>query len=192
MSSVRALLRGDALLERLVGGIDELRDGVPRVIIPPAAHLLVMTAALITTACILPQALIPVLLAVLVSTFVAPWIVLRADARAEALARRSTAQMLRLGTGMSRRLRTCALTAWQPPLRGLTAPWTPRTFPPCRRARPLRVWVVPLVTLSWFRCGYLASAVIAYPLAVDGTVRAPKRRLLVLLCTGMLEAPGPC
>ena len=100
VSSVRALLRGDALLERLVGGIDELRDGIPRVIIPPAAHLLVMTAALITTACILPQALIPVLLAVLVSTFVAPWIVLRADARAEALARRSTAQMLRLGTGM--------------------------------------------------------------------------------------------
>ena len=187
VSSVRALLRGDALLERLVGGIDELRDGVPRVIIPPAAHLLVMTAALITTACILPQALIPVLLAVLVSTFVAPWIVLRADARAEALARRSTAQMLRLGTGMlsaaedlrangvattaekaNGALDTENLSALQ---KGSTAQGVGRT----------------LVTLSWFGAA-LASAMIAYPLAVDGTVRAPEAAIVVLLCTGMLES----
>ena len=187
VSSVRALLRGDALLERLVGGIDELRDGVPRVIIPPAAHLLVMTAALITTACILPQALVPVLLAVLVSTFVAPWIVLRADARAEALARRSTAQMLRLGTGMlsaaedlrangvattaekaNGALDTENLSALQ---KGSTAQGVGRT----------------LVTLSWFGAA-LASAVIAYPLAVDGTVRAPEAAIVVLLCTGMLES----
>lgn len=187
VSSVRALLRGDALLERLVGGIDELRDGIPRVIIPPAAHLLVMTAALITTACILPQALIPVLLAVLVSTFVAPWIVLRADARAEALARRSTAQMLRLGTGMlsaaedlrangvattaekaNGALDTENLSALQ---KGSTAQGVGRT----------------LVTLSWFGAA-LASAIIAYPLAVDGTVRAPEAAIVVLLCTGMLES----
>lgn len=187
VSSVRALLRGDALLERLVGGIDELRDGVPRVIIPPAAHLLVMTAALITTACILPQALIPVLLAVLVSTFVAPWVVLRADARAEALARRSTAQMLRLGTGMlsaaedlrangvattaekaNGALDTENLSALQ---KGSTAQGVGRT----------------LVTLSWFGAA-LASAIIAYPLAVDGTVRAPEAAIVVLLCTGMLES----
>ena len=187
VSSVRALLRGDALLERLVGGIDELRDGVPRVIIPPAAHLLVMTAALITTACILPQALVPVLLAVLVSTFVAPWIVLRADARAEALARRSTAQMLRLGTGMlsaaeDPRANGVATTAEKAngaldaenlsaPQKGSTAQGVGRT----------------LVTLSWFGAA-LASSVIAYPLAVDGTVRAPEAAIVVLLCTGMLES----
>lgn len=187
VSSVRALLRGDALLERLVGGIDELRDGVPRVIIPPAAHLLVMTAALITTACILPQALIPVLLAVLVSTFVAPWIVLRADARAEALARRSTAQMLRLGTGMlsaaeDLRANDVATTAEKANgaldaenlsalQKGSTAQGVGRT----------------LVTLSWFGAA-LVSAVIAYPLAVDGTVRAPEAAIVVLLCTGMLES----
>ena len=187
VSSVRALLRGDALLERLVGGIDELRDGVPRVIIPPAAHLLVMTAALITTACILPQALIPVLLAVLVSTFGAPWIVLRADARAEALARRSTAQMLRLGTGMlsaaedlrANGVATTAETAngaldaenLSALQKGSTAQGVGRT----------------LVTLSWFGAA-LASAIIAYPLAVDGTVRAPEAAIVVLLCTGMLES----
>ena len=187
VSSVRALLRGDALLERLVGGIDELRDGVPRVIIPPAAHLLVMTAALITTACILPQALIPVLLAVLVSTFVAPWIVLRADARAEALARRSTAQMLRLGTGMlsaAEDLRANGVATIAEKANGaldaenLSALQKGSTAQGVGRA---------LVTLSWFGAA-LASAMIAYPLAVDGTVRAPEAAIVVLLCTGMLES----
>ena len=187
VSSVRALLRGDALLERLVGGIDELRDGVPRVIIPPAAHLLVMTAALITTACILPQALIPVLLAVLVSTFVAPWIVLRADARAESLARRSTAQMLRLGTGMlsaAEDLRANGVATTAEKANGaldaenLSALQKGSTAQGVGRA---------LVTLSWFGAA-LASAIIAYPLAVDGTVRAPEAAIVVLLCTGMLES----
>ncbi|WP_413039465.1 ATP-binding cassette domain-containing protein [Rothia mucilaginosa] len=187
VSSVRALLRGDALLERLVGGIDELRDGVPRVIIPPAAHLLVMVAALITTACILPQALIPVLLAVLVSTFVAPWIVLRADARAEALARRSTAQMLRLGTGMlsaAEDLRANGVATTTEKANGaldaenLSALQKGSTAQGVGRA---------LVTLSWFGAA-LASAIIAYPLAVDGTVRAPEAAIVMLLCTGMLES----
>ena len=44
-----------------------------------------------------------------------------------------------------------------------------------------------LVTLSWFGAA-LASAMIAYPLAVDGTVRAPEAAIVVLLCTGMLES----
>lgn len=187
VSSVRALLRGDALLERLVGGIDELRDGVPRVIIPPAAHLLVMTAALITTACILPQALIPVLLAVLVSTFVAPWIVLRADARAEALARRSTAQMLRLGTGMlsaAEDLRANGVTTTAEKANGAL---DTENLSALQKGSTAQGVGRTLVTLSWFGAA-LASAIIAYPLAVDGTVRAPEAAIVVLLCTGMLES----
>ena len=187
VSSVRALLRGDALLERLVGGIDELRDGVPRVIIPPAAHLLVMTAALITTACILPQALIPVLLAVLVSTFVAPWIVLRADARAEALARRSTAQMLRLGAGMlsaAEDLRANGVASTAEKANGAL---DAENLSALQKGSTAQGVGRTLVTLSWFGAA-LASAVIAYPLAVDGTVRAPEAAIVVLLCTGMLES----
>lgn len=187
VSSVRALLRGDALLERLVGGIDELRDGVPRVIIPPAAHLLVMTAALVTTACILPQALIPVLLAVLVSTVVAPWIVLRADARAEALARRSTAQMLRLGTGMlsaAEDLRANGVASTAEKANGAL---DAENLSALQKGSTAQGVGRTLVTLSWFGAA-LASAVIAYPLAVDGTVRAPEAAIVVLLCTGMLES----
>lgn len=187
VSSVRALLRGDALLERLVGGIDELRDGVPRVIIPPAAHLLVMTAALITTACILPQALIPVLLAVLISTFVAPWIVLRADARAEALARRSTAQMLRLGTGMlsaAENLRANGVASTAEKANGAL---DAENLSALQKGSTAQGVGRTLVTLSWFGAA-LASAIIAYPLAVDGTVRAPEAAIVVLLCTGMLES----
>lgn len=187
VSSVRALLRGDALLERLVGGIDELRDGVPRVIIPPAAHLLVMTAALITTACILPQALIPVLLAVLVSTFVAPWIVLRADARAEALARRSTAQMLRLGTGMLSAAEDLRANGVATTAEKANGTLDAENLSALQKGSTAQGVGRTLVTLSWFGAA-LASAVIAYPLAVDGTVRAPEAAIVVLLCTGMLES----
>ena len=187
VSSVRALLRGDALLERLVGGIDELRDGVPRVIIPPAAHLLVMTAALITTACILPQALIPVLLAVLVSTFVAPWIVLRADARAESLARRSTAQMLRLGTGMLSAAEDLRANGVATTAEKANGALDAENLSALQKGSTAQGVGRTLVTLSWFGAA-LASAVIAYPLAVDGTVRAPEAAIVVLLCTGMLES----
>lgn len=187
VSSVRALLRGDALLERLVGGIDELRDGVPRVIIPPAAHLLVMTAALITTACILPQALIPVLLAVLVSTFVAPWIVLRADARAEALARRSTAQMLRLGTGMLSAAEDLRANGVATTAEKANGALDAENLSALQKGSIAQGVGRTLVTLSWFGAA-LASAIIAYPLAVDGTVRAPEAAIVVLLCTGMLES----
>ena len=187
VSSVRALLRGDALLERLVGGIDELRDGVPRVIIPPAAHLLVMTAALITTACILPQALIPVLLAVLVSTFVAPWIVLRADARAEVLARRSTAQMLRLGTGMLSAAEDLRANGVATTAEKANGALDAENLSALQKGSTAQGVGRTLVTLSWFGAA-LASAVIAYPLAVDGTVRAPEAAIVVLLCTGMLES----
>ena len=187
VSSVRALLRGDALLERLVGGIDELRDGVPRVIIPPAAHLLVMTAALITTACILPQALIPVLLAVLVSTFVAPWIVLRADARAEALARRSTAQMLRLGTGMLSAAEDLRANGVATTAEKANGALDAENLSALQKGSTAQGVGRTLVTLSWFGAA-LASAIIAYPLAVDGSVRAPEAAIVVLLCTGMLES----
>ena len=187
VSSVRALLRGDALLERLVGGIDELRDGVPRVIIPPAAHLLVMAAALITTACILPQALIPVLLAVLVSTFVAPWVVLRADARAEALARRSTAQMLRLGTGMLSAAEDLRANGVATTAEKANGALDAENLSALQKGSTAQGVGRTLVTLSWFGAA-LASAMIAYPLAVDGTVRAPEAAIVVLLCTGMLES----
>ena len=187
VSSVRALLRGDALLERLVGGIDELRDGIPRVIIPPAAHLLVMVAALITTACILPQALIPVLLAVLVSTFVAPWIVLRADARAEALARRSTAQMLRLGTGMLSAAEDLRANGVATTAEKANGALDAENLSALQKGSTAQGVGRTLVTLSWFGAA-LASSVIAYPLAVDGTVRAPEAAIVVLLCTGMLES----
>ena len=187
VSSVRALLRGDALLERLVGGIDELRDGVPRVIIPPAAHLLVMAAALITTACILPQALIPVLLAVLVSTFVAPWVVLRADARAEALARRSTAQMLRLGTGMLSAAEDLRANGVATTAEKANGALDAENLSALQKGSTAQGVGRTLVTLSWFGAA-LASAMIAYPLAVDGTVRAPEAAIVVLLGTGMLES----
>lgn len=95
--SVRSLLRGDKVLDRLVGDVDELRDAIPRVLLPIASHLVVMLLVLGVTAWATPQALLPVLIAVLIATALIPALVLRADARADAVARNETSAMLRLG-----------------------------------------------------------------------------------------------
>ena len=94
-----------------------------------------MIAALVTTACILPQALIPVLAAVLVSTFGAP--LGRASCRCPRgrLWPASPPHVLRLGTGMLSAAEDLARQRRGEHRRTRQQSiWTRRTFPPCRRA----------------------------------------------------------
>ncbi|PAK60695.1 hypothetical protein B9K01_12435, partial [Staphylococcus capitis] len=46
------------------------------------------------------QAIVPVALAALITTILVPWAVTRADAHAEETTQESTAELLRLGTGV--------------------------------------------------------------------------------------------
>lgn len=190
-SSVRALLRGDALLEKLIGGIDELRDSIPRVILPPAAHLLVMAAALITTGAMMPQALVPVAAAAIVSTFVIPYLVLVADAAAEALSRSSTARLLRvsasiLSAAWDVRANTAVATAVA------TARHADATN---RRALDRGAYASGIgraaAGVTWWGAA-LWCAAIAYPLAITGQVSAPESAIIVLMCTAMVESTISC
>ncbi|MDY3049505.1 MAG: thiol reductant ABC exporter subunit CydC [Rothia sp. (in: high G+C Gram-positive bacteria)] len=95
--SVRSLLRGDRILDRLVSDIDEIRDAIPRVLLPLASHLLVMILVVGVTAWLAPVALLPVILAALLASLLLPLVVLRADARADKVNRQQTSAMLRLG-----------------------------------------------------------------------------------------------
>ena len=187
VGSVRALLRGDALLERLVGGIDELRDSIPRVILPPAAHVLVMAAALVTTALVLPQAIVPVVLAALVSTVVVPWIVTRADSHAEALTRESTAELLRLGTGILSAAEDIRANGVAAGVESAVERLSKQNVAALARGSYAQGLGRALVTLCWFGAA-LWCAVIAYPLAVSGTVGAPESAAIVLMCTAMIES----
>lgn len=187
IGSVRALLRGDALLERLIGGIDELRDGIPRVILPPAAHLLVMAVALVSTWAILPQALGPVALAAFVTTVLAPWVVLRADARAEGASRASTAQLMRLSTSLLGAAEDARANGVSQTAVAAAARVDARNLLALTRGAYAQGAGRALAVVAWFGAA-LWCAVIAYPLAVSGTVGAPESAIVVLMCTGMIES----
>ena len=187
IGSVRALLRGDALLERLIGGIDELRDSIPRVLIPPAAHVLVMVTALITTVVVLPRAIVPVALAALISTILVPWAVTRADAHAEETTRESTAELLRLGTGVLSAAEDIRANGVAPSIEIATTRLNDRNIAALTRTSYAQGLGRALVTLSWFGAA-LWCAIIAHPLAVSGTVGAPESAAVVLMCTAMIES----
>ena len=187
IGSVRALLRGDALLERLIGGIDELRDGIPRVILPPAAHLLVMAVALVSTWVILPQALGPVALAAFITTVLAPWVVLRADARAEGASRASTAQLMRLSTSLLGAAEDARANGVSQTAVAAAARVDARNLRALTRGAYAQGVGRALAVVAWFGAA-LWCAVIAYPLAVSGTVGVPESAIVVLMCTGMIES----
>lgn len=184
--SVRSLLRGDKILDRLVSDIDELRDTMPRVLLPVASHLIVMALVLGVTALATPQALIPVAIAVVVATFVLPAVVLRADARADVLARRETSSMLRLGVsaldaaadlhnnGLDQ---TVALAVSRRD--GLNIEST------LRSSRATGIGQA-LMVITWWGA-ILASLATLWPAVTAGTVTAPTAAVVLLMLTGLFE-----
>lgn len=184
--SVRSLLRGDKILDRLVGDIDELRDAIPRVILPVAAHLIVTLLVLGVTAWATPQALLPVVIAVLISTFVIPAVVLRADERADAVARRETSAMLRLGVSAL----DAATDLHNNGLDQTVALAVSRQdgYAQESRLKSSRAIGVGqgLMVVTWWGA---ALAVIAsvWPAVEAGEVTAPTAAIVILMMTGLFE-----
>ena len=184
--SVRSLLRGDKILDRLVGDIDELRDAIPRVILPVAAHLIVMLLVLGVTTWATPQALLPVVIAVLISTFVIPAVVLRADERADAVARRETSAMLRLGVSAL----DAATDLHNNGLDQTVALAVSRQdgYAQASRLKSSRAIGVGqgLMVVTWWGA---ALAVIAsvWPAVEAGDVTAPTAAIVILMMTGLFE-----
>ncbi|MGX5682154.1 thiol reductant ABC exporter subunit CydC [Schumannella luteola] len=89
--SSRILQRGGTALDYLVGAADDVRDLVPRIVVPSITGVLVSLGAVITTALILPAALVPLALVLLIGLVVAPVVAVLTDRAAEAdrLAQRS-------------------------------------------------------------------------------------------------------
>lgn len=184
--SVRSLLRGDRILDRLVGDIDELRDALPRVILPVASHLIVMVLVVVVTAWATPQALVPVVLAVLIATFLIPACVLRADARADFVARRETSAMLRLGVsaldaasdlhnnGLDQ---TVALAISRQDGTGAASQ--------LRSSRAVGLGQGMMVATWWGAA--LAVLVSVWPAVESGDITAPIAAVVVLMMTGLFE-----
>lgn len=185
--SVRSLLRGDKILDRLVGDIDELRDAIPRVLLPVASHLIVMGLALGLTAWATPQALGPVTLAVVLVTFLLPALVLRSDARADRLARQETAAMLRLGVSAL----DAATDLHNNGLDQTVALAVSRRDGAAGQSQLRSAWAQGLgqglLVLIWWGAA-LASLAAVWPAVEAGQVTAPTAALVLLMLTSLFES----
>ena len=93
--SSRALQRGGTALDYLVGATDEIRDLVPRVLVPGAVGVVVSIGAVITVGLILPTALAVIVATLMVALLMAPLIALAADRAAERDRQRMRSGVLR-------------------------------------------------------------------------------------------------
>ncbi len=82
-ASSRVLQRGGTALDYLVAAADDVRDLVPRIVVPAAVGLLISVAALLTTWLILPGAVGVLALVLLVSAVLAPAVAIVTDRAAE-------------------------------------------------------------------------------------------------------------
>ncbi len=94
-ASSRVLQRGGTALDYLVGAADDVRDLVPRIVVPTAVGASVAALSLLTTWLILPAATGVMALVVLGGAIVAPSMALLADRAAEADRLRTRSGMLR-------------------------------------------------------------------------------------------------
>ncbi len=185
--SIRSLLRGDRILDRLVGDIDELRLVLPKVIVPVMTHVLVMIFMLACTIYLLPFAVPAVLTGALASLFIFPALVRYTDHRADGSARESTSALLRLGVS--------AIDA-APDLRanGLND-LTAAAFAQKDQQNVDSVLAVSravgfgrgLTTLTWWSVSLWIIALAWTPVRL-GQLQASTVAILVFMCTGLASS----
>ncbi|WP_188358397.1 thiol reductant ABC exporter subunit CydC [Rothia aerolata] len=187
--SIRSLLRGDKILDRLVGDIDELRDALPRVVLPVATHLAVMVLALVVTGFALPQALPVVAVATLIVTLLVPALVLYTDSTADSAARESTAEMLRLGVSSVDAARDLQANGLNDLVSNAFAEKDRRNVDSTLDSSRAQGFGQGLTSLTWW-LATLATIGISWSSVREGAVTAPSAAIVVLMCTALFETTG--
>ncbi|WP_129659127.1 thiol reductant ABC exporter subunit CydC [Rothia uropygialis] len=184
--SLRSLLRGGTFLDRLVGDVDELRDAMPRVLLPIATIVPTMIAAVVATVWTVPSAAWLVAVAAFVTSVIIPRIVLVADRHADTVSRASSERTLRGALGAmesSEDLRGNRLS--DAVLSALT-----RQDRIALRASRRSAFATGLgngLTLATWWATALGIAVLAWGPVTDGEISAPMAAIPVLLCTALVE-----
>ncbi|WP_129657693.1 thiol reductant ABC exporter subunit CydC [Rothia halotolerans] len=183
---VRSLLRGSTFLDRLIGDVDDLRDALPRVLLPAATQVPVMAAAVLATAITVPSATWLVALAAVLGCTLVPWAALRADRSAEHRVRSANSATLRLaadaieaaddvrGNGLVR-----------PVLRVVRS-----REAAARRASARAAYAAGLgggASLALWWATALGVVALAWGPVTEGAVSAPVAAIPVLLCTALVE-----
>jgi len=83
-TSVRKMLRGEEMLDHLIGDVDRIRDLAPRVVLPPIVGILTAIASIVAMGLLLPSAA-PVMIACSIAAIgIAPLVAVWADRSASA------------------------------------------------------------------------------------------------------------
>lgn len=185
--SIRSLLRGDKILERLVGDIDELRESLPHAVIPSVTHCLMMVLALLTSAVLVPHSLVVLLPAVLLTTLVVPAVVLYLDSKAETISHSATNETLRLGVSSfdaAEELRANGLNY----LAHATFAETERYAQDAAHASVTTMKFARALTTFVWGAASLATLVLNWDAVQDGGLSASTLALVAMLCWGLI----PC
>lgn len=184
--SLRSLLRGGTFLDRLVGDVDEVRDSLPRVLLPIATNVPTMIAAVIATYLTVPSATWVVAAAALVTSLLAPWLVLVADRRAETASRDAVQRTLRGGLGAMESAEDLKGNRLGDAVLRVLAGQDRLALAAARRSATATGLGNALSLVTWWAAA-LGIAVIAWDPVSTGDIAAPVAAIPVLLCTALVE-----
>lgn len=184
--SLRRLLQGGNVLGAIIDDVDTVRDLLPRVVLPPVTALAVAAAAAGTSAWILPAALPAVLATAVASLAAAPAAALVADRMSAGTEQRLRSGVLRrIAAALDARAELHANGAALPVLADIRSLDRAAT-----RAAQRSAWAEGLgqaITVAACGAGALATAVMAAPQVLAGSVAAPTVAVVVLLQLALVE-----
>ncbi|KRE60299.1 ABC transporter [Arthrobacter sp. Soil736] len=184
--SLRRLLQGGNVLGAIIEDVDTVRDLLPRVVLPPVTALAVAAAAAGTSAWILPAALPAVVATAVASLAAAPAAALVADRMSAATEQRLRSGVLRrIAAALDARAELHANGAALPVLVDIRSLDRAAT-----RAAQRSAWAEGLgtaITVAACGAGALATAVMAAPQVLAGSVAAPTVAVIVLLQLALVE-----
>lgn len=184
--SLRSLLRGGTFLDRLVGDVDEVRDSLPRVLLPIATNIPTMIAAVIATYLTVPSATWVVAAAALVTSLLAPWLVLMADRRAETASRDAVRRTLKGALGAMESAEDLKGNRLGDAVLSVLSGQDRLALAAARRSATATGLGNALSLATWWAAA-LGIAVIAWNPVSTGGIAAPVAAIPVLLCTALVE-----
>ena len=184
--SLRRLLQGGDVLGTVIDDVDTVRDLLPRVVLPPVTAVAVGACAVAATGLLLPAALPAVIAAALVSLVAAPAAALLAD-------RMSAQAEQRLRSGVLRDVAAALDARAELHANGVAAPVLSaigNADKAATAASQRSAWAEGLgqaVTVLACGAAALASAALAGPQVLAGSVAAATAAVVVLLQLALVE-----
>ncbi len=185
-ASSRVLQRGGTALDYLVGATDEIRDLMPRVLVPAAAGVVVVVAALVTVALILPAAVWVLLAVAVASLVVAPALALVADRAAQRNRQDMRSGVLRRFTGFLDAADDLRGNGIDSAVREQLASADQRIGRASRRVAASRGLGLATVTLA-VAVGSMVMLAVGADAAANGTIGVELVAVLVLLPIALVE-----